>query len=445
MSHDKTGDEIEYSRNAGADERIGELCAEMLNVVAAAEGGGHDGGVGNHGAMVAHNSAGQHSRYQNIQGDHTGGSHGDNDGDYNGKGTPRGSGCKGHQSAGDKYQCGNDGVGDVCRRDAGNESADIQLAADAAQAEGKDQQHSHGDHFQDTLPAGLDGLAVLHAGEDHAHDNGHHVADEHRVKHRGGCVTIGENALSGDELTTDDAGNDHQNGENNEPGSRGLCVMRLLRFIVRNDDGVLGLLHTTDVPVLENDDQTDHQRDDAVEVKGKRFDHDAHGVRNAQRSQQADNIGTPGVQRQQRAHGGGGRVHQIGDLFARVAIVVGQRLTDGGGNGLRGVLVKEQNHTDEPGQKLRLGGRGDFGFLLQPLNQAVYGAGNLHKLDHAADQRGEQDELHVPCAGYNGDQLVKRHPETGQRVASGQNDAAAENTDEHTDKNLLCREANDNR
>ena len=108
-------DEVDkaYERNG---DRVGQLSPDVLNVVAVSAGGGHDGRVGNGGAVVAADGAG-HAGRNGDNGDVSVGAaeNAEHDGNENTEGTPGGAGGKGKADGNKEDYCGEHHAKSACR------------------------------------------------------------------------------------------------------------------------------------------------------------------------------------------------------------------------------------------------------------------------------------------------------------------------------------------
>ena len=114
---DQTGQNEADEGHTGQSQSIGDLGEHVVQVVAVRTGRSHDGGIGDGGAVVAHNAAGAGSRQTDGAQDGLGVivKHLDNDGSHDADGAPGGTGGEADGSTDDEDHSGQE-LGQIVER-----------------------------------------------------------------------------------------------------------------------------------------------------------------------------------------------------------------------------------------------------------------------------------------------------------------------------------------
>ena len=326
--------------------------------------GGHDGGIGNGGAVVAADSAGHaggdgdnHELIGHIRAEHV-----HDDGDQDAEGAPARSGGESEEH-GDKEDDG----GQHDHETAGSalhKARDILRSAEGVghglqrPGEGEDQNGGH--HALEALGDGVHALLEAeNAGaevEDDSDDQRHSGA----VDKAHGGVGIGKSvhkALALEEAAgvdhADDTADDEQGDRKNEMDDLALLADGGIRLILRAGDGGLtvvllkalghfGELHGAVVELAEGERKHHDDGEDGVEVIGNGAHKQIEAVHAVHK---AGNGSRPGGDRRDDAHGRGGGVDEVGELCAGDAVLVRQGLHHGADGQAVEVVVDEDKNT----------------------------------------------------------------------------------------------------
>jgi hypothetical protein len=157
----------------------------------------------------------------------------------------------------------------------------------------------------------------------------------------------------------------------------------------------LGLPHGTHVDLPDHDRERQEEGRQGVEVVRDRPDEDAERVLHAQRVQDPQVVGPPGVERNQDADGRRRGVDDVGQLLAGDPVAIEQGARHRARHEDRDVRLDEDDDPDDPGQEL--GPAGGVHPLpgLQVVHEAPHTPRGLDRGDERADHEGEEDHVRV--------------------------------------------------
>lgn len=423
----------------------------MVHVVALGAGGGHDGGVGDRGAVVAADGAG-----------HTGGDaddghgvvhlkHALNNGDQDAEGAPAGAGGEGQEAAHHEHDHRQEHLqtGGGAHKIPDKEFR-AQGVGHALEGPGEGEDQDGGDHglesLGDTAHHLLEGhgLAdkIVVKGEEQAESGAQHQA--HRgvgVGEGGDKISPGEEAAGVDH--TDDAGHDqHQNGQYQVQ----YRALGLVHVVVQHGVGVrageqVALLNG--VPLIPghgaelhlHQHHADHHGDgeQGVEVIGDGADEQVEALAVLG---EAGHGGGPGGDGGDDADGGGGGVDEVGQLGPGDILFVGDGPHDGAHGEAVKIVVNEDQTAQQDGGQLSPGP--GFDVLLGPAAEGGGAARLVHQAHHGAQNDQEDQDSHVVAVGQRGHDTVAEGVEYGALKGEvGVEQSAHQNTDEQGGINLL--------
>ena len=439
---DQAGQNEADKGDASHGQRIGDLGEHMVQVVAVGTGRSHDGGIRDGGAVVAHNAAGAGRRQTD------GAQHRllivveylDHDGGHDADGAPGGTGGEADGRADDEDHGGQElsqaaGAGHGADDEVGGVHA---VAGQAAQRPGEGQDQDGGDHLDEALRHGLEGLLkangapqpVVHIGE---HQSQHGTDSQARagggVRESGSermvVAALGIEVAAGVDQA-DDAGGDQNHHGQDQVDNGGLALGAGL-VVVSAGEGTLGggeqvvldlrvvLMgqHGTVVDVQDGDDHDHQQGQQAVVVPGdlgyKQLDSvDAVGL------DVAGHGGSPGGHGSDHADGSSRGVDDVGQLGAGDLVGLG----DGTHHGAHGqaveVVVDEDQHAQQHGHQLCAAA--GLNGLLGPAAERLGAAGLVHQVHHDAQYHQEHDDGDVAGVGHGGDDAVIAFHQLHQRL-----------------------------
>ena len=206
------------------------------------------------------------------------------------------------------------------------------------------------------------------------------------------------------------------------------------------------LCHGAEVFLGQTDDEGQENRQNAVEVEAQRLEQDGYGgfLRHADGDQIARHGGKPPAEGEQHAPGGGGGMDQERGLLVRdlqrVVHRTGDRAGDHAAQGAGGKHRQTQTPGKEVGAPLGLDKAPVF---YDHIHKAVNAAGNLHQVDHRADdQAGGNDE------GIAGGHGLGNGVNSGVDAHKGrkgiEHKRAGENADDQRDKYVFCQQCQRN-
>ena len=439
---DQAGQDEADEGNAGHGQRIGDLGEHMVQVIAVCAGRSHDGGVGDGGAVVAHNAAGAGRRQTDGAQDGVGVEveHLDHDGGHDADGAPGGTGGEADGRADDEDHGGQE-LGQLPRAGHGvdHEVGGVHaVTGQAAQRPGKRQDQDGGDHLDEAVGHRLEGLLKADGApqpevDEREHQSQHGADGQARA---GGGV--GERAHEVVEILAgvivvaagvdqaDDAGDD-QNHHGQQQIQHGGLALGAGLVVVSAGEGTLGSgeqvvlhlgvvlmgQHGTVVDVQDGDDHDHQQGQQAVVVPGDLPDEHldaADGVR----VDVAGHGGSPGGHGSDHADGSGRGVDDVGQLGAGDVMALGDGTHHGANGQAVEVVVDEDQHAQQHGHQL-CARTGMYG-LGGPAAERLGAAGLVHQVHHDAQHHQEHDDGDVARIGHGGDDAVIAFHQLHQRL-----------------------------
>ena len=341
---DQAREDEAHERDACHSQRVGNLREHMVQVEAVRAGGGHDGGVGDGGAVVAHYAAGAgrgqtdgaENRLDVIVED------GDDDGSHDADGAPRGAGGEANGRA-DQEDHGREEqlqAPCACHGLADEDGGVHREAGKRAERPRKGQNQDRGDHLDEALRHALEGFlerdGTAAPEVDKREDAANHTAEGQRraggsVRERldevvvvlALCVIVAAGGDEGDNAHRNQHDHGQKQVEHGAFAGGGLFVVvcALEGTLGRGEEVALDLRvilmgqHGAVVDVQHGDDNDHQQRQQAVVVPGNLTDEhldaaDGVGV------DVAGDGGGPGGYGGDHADGRGRGVDQVGQLRA---------------------------------------------------------------------------------------------------------------------------------
>ena len=339
-------------------------------------GGGHDGGIGDGGAVVTHHSAGTAGGDTDDEQLAGSGENSGNNGDQDAEGTPGGAGGEGQNTGHHEDHGGEHGVQrsggafhEVMDIDAGAQRGDGSL-----QRDGQGQDQDGGDHGVEAL--GDAGHGVLEGDDPAGHqiDDGEEQSDDAAPGQTHESVGIAEGAdeVSGavgaapgvhaeEAAHVDHAGgahgDQHQNREQQvDDLALGVHGFILCAFQSGEVTGLLGLAligpHGTVIKLHEGQGDDKDEGQQGVEVVGNGLDKELDAAdAGVQTLGGGGNGGGPGGDRGDHAHGGGGGVNEVGQLGTGDPMAVGDGSHDGAHGEAVEIVIDEDQNAQQEGSK----------------------------------------------------------------------------------------------
>ena len=381
----------------------------MVHMVALGAGGGHDGGIGDGGAVVTTHGAGHaggdaHDGQRVIHGEHV-----LNDGNQHTEGAPAGTGGESQQAADDKHQRRQQHLHTLGA--APDKVPDKILGAQGVghglQAPGKGQD-------QDSRHHGLEALGdtAHHVPEGHGpakhvvHESEHQ--SEGRAQHQShGGVGIGKGVheigpgeeTAGVDHADDTANHQHHDGQHQVQ----YPALVLLHFLIHHGIGVgpreqiavfpgvvLKLLHQAEFFLHQHHTHHHDNGQNGVVVEGNGPDKEVQALTVLSKGGHG---GGPGGDGSNDAHGGGSGVNDVGQLGPRNTVLVSHRPHDAAhGQTVEIVVNKDQDTQDDGGQ---LGAHPALDVLLGPTAEGGGAAGLVHQAYQGAQNHQEDQDTHI--------------------------------------------------
>ena len=433
---DDTGEDEAHERHAGNRQSIGDLGEHVVQVVAVCTGGSHDGGIGDGGAVVAHNTAGAGRRQTDGTEDGLGlkVEHLHDDGSHNADGAPRRTGGETDSRTDDENHSGQELRQIACAGHGVNDEIGgvHTVTGQTAQRPREGQDQNGGDHLDKAVGHGLEGLFEADGTAQPEIDERKHESQHGADSQTGTGRRVGERTHEVAEALalrviitagvdqTDDAGGDQHHHGQDQIQHGGLALSTDL-VIVSTGEGTLGggeqvvldlrvILvgqHGAVVDVQQGNDHDHQQRQQAVVVPGDLANEhldtaDILGVNIAGHGSRPRGNGGD------HADGSGGGVDNIRQLGAGDVVGLGDGTHDGTHGQAVEVVVHEDQHAQQHGHQL-CAGAGLHG-LLRPAAERLGAAGLVHQIHHDAQHHQEHDDGDVAGVG-NGrhDTVVTLH------------------------------------
>ena len=415
----------------------------MLNVVAARRHGGHDGGVGDGGAVVTEQAAAEDGRddQREIQAEAV--CHVDADGQQDGHSAPGAADGEGDHGTDDEQQAGNQRGTEGAGGGFHNEGGGAQRTADAAHAPGHHDDGQDGAHLLDAahedIERLLEGHQLLLDDHDQAGDGGQQITGGQRD------TDLGAGDVVGGPAPADEHGEDHD--EQNDQGQQHVPHGDFL--VVLHNDGVLGLhlllgqtlqsqllgaRHGAEVLLAQGNDGDQNQRQDRVKLIGNGLHEGARvGAIDAYflilGGDDVHDIHAPAGDGDQDTDGRGGGVQNVCELGAGDLQLVEHGTEDGPQDQAVAGVGEINGKAAQPAGELRADGLCQL--VGDGAGECAGAAGFFHQCHEAADNGHQHNGLGIAAAGHVYEQVIaecglQRRP----GVAAGQDQAAAEQTDE---------------
>jgi len=448
---DEAGEQVAHKAHTGNGEGIGQLGGNVENMVTLGTGGGHDGGVGNGGAVVAADSAGHaggdrnnHEFIVQVRTEYT-----DHDGDQNAEGTP---GCAGGkaESAADQEDDGGQEVHESSGRvfhDPGNEFLCTEGVGHGLQSPGKGENQNGGNHALETFRNGVHALAEAENPGCQEKDDGQDQRDDRTEHQTHGSVRVGEGVnkrFTLEETTgvdhADDTGDDEYDDGQNQMNDFAFAADGRFRLIFRLGHGgmipgvvrpvepvaQLGQFHGAVVELAEGEGQHHYDGEQCIEVVGDGLDEQLQTVCAVHETGYG---GGPGGDGSDDADRSGSGVDQVGQLCPGNIMFVRQRTHHGADGEAVEVVVNENKDTQNDGAELCA----NLGFNMGdgPASEGCRAAGPVHQHDHGTQNDQEDQNTDVPAVGQLADHTVYEHMlHNAGEAESGIENSTAKDTDE---------------
>ena len=438
-------DEVDkaYERNG---DRVGQLSPDVLNVVAVSAGGGHDGRVGNGGAVVAADSAREAGGDADHQQRIADLEDGQDDGDEDAEGSPARAGRKGQQAGDNEYdrrehveQARGGGLHNTLNIIGRTKQTGHVLQRDR---EGQDQ--DRGNHCIEALYAAAH--CVLEGGNAAADeiDNSEYKRYERAPGQADKGVGVAERAdkVAGHtafcipeaaDVHQADNAHDYKNYDGNEHIPQGgLGVLDLLvaaeRAEIALESFKLALCHRAVVKAHDDHADDEHEGQQGVEVEGDGLDEklDAGDAR-VEILGNAGDCRRPARHRGDHAYGSRGGVDEVCKLCTRDLLIIGQRTHDGADGQAVEVIVDEDQNAEDKGCKQRAGAALDV--LCRPLSEGRRRTGGVYQRDHDTENNEEHEDACV-IGDRGGEALGYHSVESADRVKARHE----QRTDEYADE-----------
>ena len=456
--HEACDDEADKADDRDG-ERIGKLRGNMVKMLTLRTGGGHDGRVGDGGAVVAAHGAraagGDADDEQLAVSREDGG----NDRDQNAKRAPACAGGKGQNAGHDENDGGQHTV--QPRRSGVHQIVDIYIRAKGVdhglQRDGQRQDDDRRDHGNKAL--GHAGHGLLE-GQNLPRDeinNRQHQRDDTAPRQTDEGVRIAEGAdkiarerriaghIGAEEAAdidhADRAGHDQRQHRENEVDHAPVRVGRFTGFLhQRRQIALRGLglkfAHGAVIELHGDDCENEHEGQNGIEVIGNGLDEQLNAAHaGVEALGRGGNCRRPGRDRRDHAHGSRRGVDQIRQLGTGNFVAVRDRAHDGTDGQAVKVIVNENQNAEHERRQLRACVRLDV--RLGPAAKGSRAARCVDQRDNNAQQHEEQENARV--GGDRGDQTVIQdgvERRDGRKAAGEQ--AADQNADEQRAVGFLC-------
>ena len=371
--------------------------------------------------------------------------HSADQGDHDADGAPGRTGGEADEAGHDEDHGGQElgqvtGVG----HDALHERADLQtiVTAQTAQRPGEAQDQDGGDHLDEAVGHGLEGLleadqAAQPVIDEREHDGHDRAQAQARTSGRIGeghdevvvVVALGIPHTAGPNQADHAQGDQNDNGDEQIGHGGVLCAFLV---VIRAGEGTmlggeqvtldLGVVlmgqHRAVVNVEHGDDDDHDEGQNAVVVPGNLAQEHGNTRAGEAFGHVGRNSGGPGGHGSQHAHGGGGGVNDVRQLGAGNVVALG----DGTHNSAHGqaveVVVDEDQHAQQHGQQLcaaagldRLGG---------PAAKRGRTAGLVHQVHHDAQDDQEDDDGNIDGVDHANAAVVTSANQVHHRLPGGE-------------------------
>ena len=393
----------------------------MLDVVAVCTGRGHDGRVGDGGAVVAADSAGKacgdtdHKQVGSVSKD------GQHDGDQDAEGAPAGAGGESQTDRDEEDDRREHGEQAVSR--ALNETRDVYVSTEETghvlEGERECEDEQCGDHCDKTL--GDAGGSVLES-DDAAQEQVHKGDDQRNdaapgKANRGVGIGKGINEAcavpeAADIHHADDAEYYKYDDRNEHIPNAG--VLNVVFFIVADGAKLalkclhLGLGHGAVIKAHNGDRNDEYDGQQGIEIVGnglnEKLDAGDAGVKILRGR---GNGSCPGGHGRDHAYRRGSRVNNICELCAGDVVAVGDGTHDGADGQAVEIVVNKNEHTEDKGGDYRADAA--VNMLCSPAAKRGGAAGGVDECDHDAQQNEEHEDTCVPAVRDGTDESVVEH------------------------------------
>ena len=410
----EAGDDEHHEGDAGNGESVRNLSGNVSEVVALCARRGHDGRVGDGGAMVTANSACKASGHTDDEELAAFGEDGNDDRNENTEGAPGRTGRECKEASYDE----DDGGEEVCETfsSAVHEVVNVvfrtEQRSDVLQSGCEGKNEDRGNHCAEAC--GESGETLLH-GERTADCkvcNGDHEGDQTTHRKTNGCVGISK--CSDEVRTVENAAdvNERENGANDERDNGEdqvendtLGVGFRIQFVGSgfNDVGLAGLYnlifahtHLAVVKADQGDDNDEYESKDCVEVVG---DSGNEELKTLAFLCIRGNGSSPAGDRSDHTNGSGGGVDDVGKLCAGDLLGVGYGHHNGTNGQTVEIVVDEDQDTEEEGreERARLG----LDILGCPSAECSRAACAVNESNEQTELNEEDENTCVACNGVN--------------------------------------------
>ena len=440
----------------------------MVDVVAGGAHGGHDGGVGDGGAVVAEDTAGQHHTDGHAYGGADGDGQGHGDGDEDGEYAPGAAGGEGGQAGSDEDDSAHRGGSQEALAGADDPSGSAAGGADAADAPGQHEDHQDLHHARAALDEGAQGLLEVPDLGDHAHDDGGDGGQNEGGIQRPQGAAVGQRTkdaigldVTGVEQAHEDEHQQHDDGNQHIPDGGLGTFRKLLLLDLTADLGavteqlageqrtVLGLLHGAVVPAGDGDDEHHEDGADGVVLIGDtghevclRIAGIAGG--GVEGGDEADDVSAPGGDGEQSGDGRRGGVHDVGQLLTGDLYLIGKAAADGAYQHGVGGIGEPDEHAAQPSQHLSA----PAGLACAAADGIGEGLGTSvlfqQQRQTAAEGGQRQDALVVGILEAGEDVIEEGAVKALPQITAAQHHGTDEHGNEQGQHDLACDDRQDN-
>ena len=418
---------------------------------------GHDGGVGDGGAVVAAHGAGQagrdgddqHFAFRECVA---------HDGDQNGEGSPARAGGKGqehrHQEDDHRQQVLQGGSG--AAQQVGNVIFCTQQVGHAGKRPGQGQDQHGADHGLEAFGDAGGKILERHHAADTVEHKGEHQGNAAAQHQTGGGVAVGE---GGDEVhalkeaagvdQAKDAGRDQHQHRGHQINDMAVGIVLGIHIVtvgavcrgekVAGPGVVLVLLHGAVVRAREDEEQAHHNGQQGVIVIGNGAQEHGKTVDAGAFRHAGSNGGGPAGHRRNDADGCCGGVDEVGQLCAGDLLPVSDRAHDGADGQAVEVVVHKDEDAQQQGGELCARPGVDVGG--GPAAKGGAAAGLVHQGHQNAQHHQKDQNAHVAAVRELGDHAAVLVEEQGGdrqlQVAVGKEQRAGGNAHQQGGVDLL--------
>ena len=413
---------------------------------------GEDRGIGERGAVVAEDAAGNDrangEKNVGVHGDR----HGDGNGHHDGEGAPAGTGAERHDRAHDEDHRRAERAADAVAKKARKELARAHALDDLTDGEGEDEQDNETHHAAHALHHAVAEFLGGHDALLGVHDAHNDQGDGNGIENGGRTVALSQLAVAGDEQTREGAADENDKWKDHVPLvflALGNKLVKALGIVQQRGHAIviqlagrlhaqLGLLHRAPVLVAQDIEQDEQQGKDAVELEGQAVEQQRHGIAldvagGDLGGDQAHEHGAPRVQGDDAVDRRGGGIADVGELLAGDLELISQRARDNAGEHDAQQAVDKDDDADDIGdQHCNALTLDHLALLGQIVDEALNAAGDANQNDERAHQCGEQEGLQVARVSADIEDNIEPLVDRGEGIPAVDDQLADKNTDQHS-------------